>query len=231
MNRMQKASRWAREAPTRRLRGRAHFRDRSAIGRRTPLDRRSGVVPCKRPGTRGVQCRCRNPCPRRSHEGQRLGDVRSQQSRRQDRDEQHVHRRCGRLSVASGFCRRVERLDRRGASRRASRLLMKAAPVPLIDGRPLRGVVRQDFSVTSVKERAPVTHRANQGAYRPASNKQPDAKLTRRLQRSRSACRNSSPRPMEVCHHRNRNATEGRGPIGRKSKCNSRRRLATRLHL
>jgi hypothetical protein len=60
------------------------------------------------------------------------------------------------------------------------RLLM-TAPAPLLEGRPLRGVVRQDFVVSSVKERASVMHRANQGAYRPASNSQPDAKLTRRL--------------------------------------------------
>lgn len=59
--------------------------------------------------------------------------------------------------------------------------LLMTAPVPLIEGRPLRGIVRQDFVLATAKDRASVMHRGNQGAFRPASNKLSEAKLTRRL--------------------------------------------------
>jgi hypothetical protein len=61
-------------------------------------------------------------------------------------------------------------------------LLRLNAPVPLDNGKPLRGLVRNEFIVDKPAEKANVTHRGNQGAYRPAKDREADAKLYRRVQ-------------------------------------------------
>ena len=54
------------------------------------------------------------------------------------------------------------------------------APVPTQDGRPLRGVVRNEFVLDKPAERASISHRGNQGSYRPTADAIAAATLTRR---------------------------------------------------
>ena len=59
--------------------------------------------------------------------------------------------------------------------------LTMTAPTPLEDGKPLRGIVRQEVIVDKVVERASVMHRGSLGAYRAAPGALERASLTRRL--------------------------------------------------
>lgn len=54
------------------------------------------------------------------------------------------------------------------------------APVPLEKGRPLRGIVRNELVVDRPAAKASISHRGNQGSYRPAADKLKEATLTRR---------------------------------------------------
>jgi hypothetical protein len=54
------------------------------------------------------------------------------------------------------------------------------APIPLENGKPLRGIVRNEVVVDSAVAKASVSHRGNQGSYRPATDKLKEATLTRR---------------------------------------------------
>ncbi|MEX2188777.1 MAG: alpha/beta hydrolase domain-containing protein [Pirellulales bacterium] len=54
------------------------------------------------------------------------------------------------------------------------------APVPLADGKPIRGIVRNELVVDRPTEKASISHRGNQGSYRPAADKLHLATLTRR---------------------------------------------------
>lgn len=54
------------------------------------------------------------------------------------------------------------------------------APVPLENGKPLRGIVRNEVVVDRAAAKAPICHRGNQGSYRPAADKLAEATLTRR---------------------------------------------------
>ncbi len=54
------------------------------------------------------------------------------------------------------------------------------APVPLQNGQPLRGIVRNEFVVDRPAVRASISHRGNQGSYRPVSDAVAAATLTRR---------------------------------------------------
>lgn len=54
------------------------------------------------------------------------------------------------------------------------------APVPLENGKPLRGIVRNEFVVDKPTQRASISHRGNQGSYRPAPDALEKAMVTRR---------------------------------------------------
>jgi hypothetical protein len=54
------------------------------------------------------------------------------------------------------------------------------APVPVENGKPLRGIVRNEFIVDKPAAKASVSHRANQGSYRPMAAGEKSAKLTMR---------------------------------------------------
>lgn len=55
-----------------------------------------------------------------------------------------------------------------------------AAPVPLENGKPLKGLVRADFVVDKPVAKASIAHRANQASYRPSAEGLKTAKLTMR---------------------------------------------------
>ena len=54
------------------------------------------------------------------------------------------------------------------------------APVSLENGQPLKGIVRNEFIVDKPAAKASVSHRANQGSYRPSPEGDKSAKLTMR---------------------------------------------------
>lgn len=54
------------------------------------------------------------------------------------------------------------------------------APVPLENGKPLMEIVRNEFIVDRPAAKASVSHRANQGSYRPSAEGEKSAKLTMR---------------------------------------------------
>ena len=54
------------------------------------------------------------------------------------------------------------------------------APVPLQDGKPLRGIVRNEVIVDKPTQRASISFRGNQGSYRPAPGALERATVTRR---------------------------------------------------
>ena len=54
------------------------------------------------------------------------------------------------------------------------------APVPLENGKPLKGIVRSEFIVDKPASRTSISHRANQGSYRPSAEGEKAAKLTMR---------------------------------------------------
>jgi hypothetical protein len=54
------------------------------------------------------------------------------------------------------------------------------APVPLENGKPLIGIVRNEFIVDRAAAKASVSHRANQGSYRPSVKGEKTATLTMR---------------------------------------------------
>ena len=54
------------------------------------------------------------------------------------------------------------------------------APVPLENGSSLRGIVRNEFIVDKPAVKASISHRANQGSYRPSAAGEKSAKLTMR---------------------------------------------------
>lgn len=58
--------------------------------------------------------------------------------------------------------------------------LLFTAPVPLQNGKPLRGLVRNEFIVDRPLEKSPISFRGNQGSYRPAADALAKAKLTSR---------------------------------------------------
>jgi hypothetical protein len=53
-------------------------------------------------------------------------------------------------------------------------------PVPTENGKPLKGIVRNEFIVDKPAAKASVSHRANQGSYRPSAEGDKSAKLTMR---------------------------------------------------
>ncbi|MBL8828348.1 MAG: hypothetical protein JNM18_15310, partial [Planctomycetaceae bacterium] len=61
-------------------------------------------------------------------------------------------------------------------------LLRLNAPIPLEKGKPLRGIVRSEFVVDIATDTAGLAHRGRQGSYRPAKDREADAKLFRRTQ-------------------------------------------------
>ncbi|MEX0642023.1 MAG: alpha/beta hydrolase domain-containing protein [Pirellulales bacterium] len=58
------------------------------------------------------------------------------------------------------------------------------APVPLDHGKPLRGIVRNELVVDRPAVRASISHRGNQGSYRPAPGSVSSATLSRRERES-----------------------------------------------
>jgi hypothetical protein len=54
------------------------------------------------------------------------------------------------------------------------------APVPLENGKPLRGIVRNEFVLDKPATKASVAHRANHGSYRPSAESEKSATLTMR---------------------------------------------------
>lgn len=60
-------------------------------------------------------------------------------------------------------------------------LLRLNAPVPVENGRPLRGLVRNEFVVDKLSDLANVAHRGSLGSYRPARDREADAKLYQRV--------------------------------------------------